>query len=612
MRLLIPFLLAYAALASTTTVQQTIIGPDSQPTSGKAFIRISAACQSGSNYVGEKTIVVPFTGGAFSVALVPNDTCAGQVAAGSTSYTVAWLLNGGMNYTETWYVPTSATPVSVASVIVNASVTPVGQINPSQLSQAGATLMQPLCWLGTVWGPGACGGGGSGGGATIPSVTNLIKGDGSGNGADSGIAPSTVVVTSGNYSNPSWITGLAYSKLTGAPTTWAWANLTGIPSFATVATSGSYLDLSNKPTIPAAQVNSDWNAGSGVAQILNKPALPANTSSVAHQWFSAYNSATGAFSQAQPACGDLSNAAASCSTDATNASNIGSGTLNHARLPALLSGDIPANAANTSGSAASLSAASALPSGTTATTQSQADSSTKVATTAYVDTGLGGKAASNASTTVNGQACALGSTCAVTASLPSTPTKCSAGNYPLGVDANGNAQNCTAASTGGPRPLNGPGTAAKCQGGVCAVAFSYATSGAPSAAAEADGINGNVDFTASTLQTVYDRFDLPTDWAGTLKVNITAWSSSTSAPTINLYLSCISTGAISGPAFGSAQSISLTPSGSSGRTLVTTTLQTSATYATNACAAGNLVEWQLAITANAAADLHVLSVRFTE
>lgn len=42
---------------------------------------------------------------------------------------------------------------------------------------------------------------------------------------------------------------------------------------AAVATSGSYNDLSNKPTIPAAQVNSDWNASSGVAQILNKPGI---------------------------------------------------------------------------------------------------------------------------------------------------------------------------------------------------------------------------------------------------------------------------------------------------------------------------------------------------
>jgi len=45
------------------------------------------------------------------------------------------------------------------------------------------------------------------------------------------------------------------------------------PNLATVATSGSYGDLSNKPTIPAAQVNSDWNATSGVARILNKPSL---------------------------------------------------------------------------------------------------------------------------------------------------------------------------------------------------------------------------------------------------------------------------------------------------------------------------------------------------
>lgn len=40
---------------------------------------------------------------------------------------------------------------------------------------------------------------------------------------------------------------------------------------ATVATSGSYNDLSNKPTIPAAQVQSNWNATTGMGAILNKP-----------------------------------------------------------------------------------------------------------------------------------------------------------------------------------------------------------------------------------------------------------------------------------------------------------------------------------------------------
>lgn len=43
------------------------------------------------------------------------------------------------------------------------------------------------------------------------------------------------------------------------------------PTLATVATTGRYSDLTGKPTIPAEQVNSDWTAQFGKAQILNKP-----------------------------------------------------------------------------------------------------------------------------------------------------------------------------------------------------------------------------------------------------------------------------------------------------------------------------------------------------
>ena len=38
--------------------------------------------------------------------------------------------------------------------------------------------------------------------------------------------------------------------------------------------SSGVAEILNKPTIPAAQVNSDWNATSGVAEILNKPTIP--------------------------------------------------------------------------------------------------------------------------------------------------------------------------------------------------------------------------------------------------------------------------------------------------------------------------------------------------
>lgn len=61
------------------------------------------------------------------------------------------------------------------------------------------------------------------------------------------------------------------TDLATVATSGSYNDLSNKPSLATVATSGSYNDLSNKPTIPAAQVNSNWNATSGVAQILNKP-----------------------------------------------------------------------------------------------------------------------------------------------------------------------------------------------------------------------------------------------------------------------------------------------------------------------------------------------------
>jgi hypothetical protein len=54
-----------------------------------------------------------------------------------------------------------------------------------------------------------------------------------------------------------------------------WNTTVNKPTFATVATSGNYSDLSGTPSIPAAQVNSDWSSVNGVSQILNKPSIPA-------------------------------------------------------------------------------------------------------------------------------------------------------------------------------------------------------------------------------------------------------------------------------------------------------------------------------------------------
>ena len=101
---------------------------------------------------------------------------------------------------------------------------------------------------------------------------------------------------SGNYNDltnkPVLFSG-NYNDLTNKPTLFDgnYNSLTNRPNLAAVAISGSYNDLINKPSIPTAvgeltnnvgyitqaqvpaQVNADWNATSGAAQILNKPTL---------------------------------------------------------------------------------------------------------------------------------------------------------------------------------------------------------------------------------------------------------------------------------------------------------------------------------------------------
>ena len=70
---------------------------------------------------------------------------------------------------------------------------------------------------------------------------------------------------------------------------------------------GDYNSLSNKPTIPAAQINADWNASSGLGVILNKPAvppLPSVTVGAVGSSSLSYNSGNGEFTFTPP---DLSN-----------------------------------------------------------------------------------------------------------------------------------------------------------------------------------------------------------------------------------------------------------------------------------------------------------------
>ena len=70
---------------------------------------------------------------------------------------------------------------------------------------------------------------------------------------------------------------------------------------------GNYNTLTNRPTIPAAQINADWNASSGLSVILNKPTVPPLTSLTVNSVGTAnlsFNAANGEFTYTPP---DLSN-----------------------------------------------------------------------------------------------------------------------------------------------------------------------------------------------------------------------------------------------------------------------------------------------------------------
>jgi hypothetical protein len=95
------------------------------------------------------------------------------------------------------------------------------------------------------------------------------------------------ILFSGSYSDltnkPTLFDG-TYASLTGKPTTFTPAAhthsisdvlglQTSLDSKITVGASIPYSSLTGTPSIPAAQVNSDWTAVSGVSQVLNKPNL---------------------------------------------------------------------------------------------------------------------------------------------------------------------------------------------------------------------------------------------------------------------------------------------------------------------------------------------------
>jgi hypothetical protein len=81
--------------------------------------------------------------------------------------------------------------------------------------------------------------------------------------ADSGIDDINVVVTTGSYSNPAWITALSWSKISGTPTTLSGYGITdAVPAIRTITINGTAQDLS---------VNRSWSVGTVTSVGLSVP-----------------------------------------------------------------------------------------------------------------------------------------------------------------------------------------------------------------------------------------------------------------------------------------------------------------------------------------------------
>jgi hypothetical protein len=267
--LLIPALNAQTAL---TTISDTIVGPNGSNPSGTATISWSRYQNDASPtrqiiYPGSLTLQI--NNGAINIALFSN---AVALPTGGC-YSVQYSLGGGPPSTRYWFVPVSSTPVTLNQVESSIGCTPgtapivaPAQINPGP---AGQTTVLTSSSAGYVsWQIPTGGGGGSqqfsqilggvnnsGQTMTVGSssalnysgtgivnanliVGNLITGisgnsgrvaesigtlpsgdlgsfDASGNLADSGLATANVIRSTGSYSNPTWLTSISGSIVSG-------------------------------------------------------------------------------------------------------------------------------------------------------------------------------------------------------------------------------------------------------------------------------------------------------------------------------------------------------------------------------------------------------------
>ncbi len=248
--------------------------------------------QTGTSTVNPTINVVSHAGTAGSIGTIDVSADAIGVNLGTTSTTAFRGDYGNTAYTDRMKWDGGSSGLNASNGRSSLGATTVGSnlftsTNPSAVRFLRTNADNSVSWLDAASFRSAIGAGTSSTNGTVTSVNISVPTGLAVSGGPVTSAGTLAVSLASGYSIPTtsnqtkWNTAYSWGDHAGLylPVDYipAWGEVTGKPDFSAVATSGSYNDLTNKPTIPSAQVNSDWNASSGAAQILNKPTIPTNT-----------------------------------------------------------------------------------------------------------------------------------------------------------------------------------------------------------------------------------------------------------------------------------------------------------------------------------------------
>lgn len=118
------------AAPALTTVQDTLYKADGTRFNGVAYIEWNSFQASDSSAVATSSVVVPIVDGALRVRLVPTSN-----ASAGAHYFVRYHSDGRVQFTETWNVVPSATPVGLSAVrVANGAVTGGNTTPPESLA----------------------------------------------------------------------------------------------------------------------------------------------------------------------------------------------------------------------------------------------------------------------------------------------------------------------------------------------------------------------------------------------------------------------------------------------------------------------------------------------